>query len=482
MQAEFDLGARDRMLAVQREFSEDLAALSALSAFYAASERVERAEFRAFVADTLARRPSIRALEWEPRLSTDRRAAHEAATRAEGFPDYMIRDLAPSGELVPAATREEYFPVWYVEPFQGNENVMGFDPTSEPRRKAALERARDTGRPVASEPITLVQRTHRTTGMLVYLAVYDEPETPEAVRTTAWRREHLAGMVVMVAGIPAAVEGALARFSRGGLRLELWDATETPARLIYCQPLETGQEVVPEVATETEFTLAERRWRLAATATRGFVAARRGRGPEAGLAVGCALTLLLAAFLANLVGRSQRVERLVAERTASLAAEVAERRRIAEVLSLRDRAIAAAANGIVICDARRPDLPILDVNPAFEAITGYAKADVLGRNCRFLQGEDRDQPALTFVRRALSKGATAASRCATIAPTDASLERPASLPIRDAEGRLTHYVGCRTTSPSGCAPRRRSTKPTAASTACWRRPPRSPSSPPTRAA
>ena len=65
-----------------------------------------------------------------------------------------------------------------------------------------------------------------------------------------------------------------------------------------------------------------------------------------------------------------------------------------EMRRLLDRAVAASSNGIVITDPKRPDDPIVYVNPAFERISGYPADEVLGLNCRFLQGQDRDQPAL----------------------------------------------------------------------------------------
>lgn len=57
----------------------------------------------------------------------------------------------------------------------------------------------------------------------------------------------------------------------------------------------------------------------------------------------------------------------------------------------------------VITDPRRPDNPIVYVNAAFEAITGYAAADALGRNCRFLQGPEREQAAVDDLRAAIER-------------------------------------------------------------------------------
>jgi PAS domain S-box-containing protein len=60
--------------------------------------------------------------------------------------------------------------------------------------------------------------------------------------------------------------------------------------------------------------------------------------------------------------------------------------RVQAQLELKDRALAASAEGITIADARLPDNPLIYANAGFERLTGYSVAEVLGRNCRFLQG------------------------------------------------------------------------------------------------
>lgn len=72
-------------------------------------------------------------------------------------------------------------------------------------------------------------------------------------------------------------------------------------------------------------------------------------------------------------------------------------------LSLFEQAVAAAGSGIIIVDIQAADQPIVYVNPAFEQITGYSAAEALGRNCRFLQAGDRDQPARAAVRAAIAE-------------------------------------------------------------------------------
>ena len=71
-------------------------------------------------------------------------------------------------------------------------------------------------------------------------------------------------------------------------------------------------------------------------------------------------------------------------------------------LRLQARALDASPNGIVICDARLPGLPITYVNEAFEALTGYTADEVIGRSCAILHASDRQQAGLVSLRQALA--------------------------------------------------------------------------------
>ncbi len=84
-----------------------------------------------------------------------------------------------------------------------------------------------------------------------------------------------------------------------------------------------------------------------------------------------------------------------------------ESKRAQEELRLLDRAVTASTNSITVTDPNQPDNPLVYVNPAFERTTGYAAEEVLGRNCRFLQANDRDQPALTELKTAIEGGGIA---------------------------------------------------------------------------
>jgi PAS domain S-box-containing protein len=60
-------------------------------------------------------------------------------------------------------------------------------------------------------------------------------------------------------------------------------------------------------------------------------------------------------------------------------------------------------NGVTLADPDLPDAPIVYANKAFETMTGYSQEEIIGRNCRFLQGQDHDQPARGVLREALER-------------------------------------------------------------------------------
>ena len=114
-------------------------------------------------------------------------------------------------------------------------------------------------------------------------------------------------------------------------------------------------------------------------------------------------------------------------------------------LQLLERGVAATSNGIVITDPTQADNPIIYVNPGFERITGYSCEEAIGKNCRFLQGKDRNQPALEELRRAI-KAEQSCSVTLRNYRKDGSLfwNELTISPVRNTWGKLTHYIGIQT--------------------------------------
>ncbi|MGJ0507285.1 MAG: PAS domain-containing protein [Methylocystis sp.] len=64
----------------------------------------------------------------------------------------------------------------------------------------------------------------------------------------------------------------------------------------------------------------------------------------------------------------------------------------------------SCVNGVTLSDPDIEDSPIVYANKAFENMCGYDQSEIIGRNCRFLQGDDRDQPDLERLRAAIKRG------------------------------------------------------------------------------
>ena len=109
---------------------------------------------------------------------------------------------------------------------------------------------------------------------------------------------------------------------------------------------------------------------------------------------------------------------------------------------LLSEALAACTVGVVMTDARQFDHPIMYVNPAFETLTGYKADEIIGRNCRFLQGSEHDQAGVQEIRQAMAEQRSTTvilrnhRKDGTLFYNELSLS-----PVHDVAGSLTHYLG-----------------------------------------
>ena len=99
-------------------------------------------------------------------------------------------------------------------------------------------------------------------------------------------------------------------------------------------------------------------------------------------------------------------------------------------------------NGITLSDPDQPDNPIIYANKAFELITGYDRKDIIGKNCRFLQGNETEQPEIDLIREALREQKK-------ITVTLRNFRKDGSLfynqftirPLFDPDNNLIYYLG-----------------------------------------
>ena len=122
--------------------------------------------------------------------------------------------------------------------------------------------------------------------------------------------------------------------------------------------------------------------------------------------------------------------------------DISARKRAEAAVRCRDRAIQAVAHGITITDPTLPDNPIVYASPGFTRVTGYPADEVLGRNCRFLQGKDTDPAAVVRVREAIRDGRPATIELLNYRRDGEPFWNEMTVsPVHDDDGRVTNYVG-----------------------------------------
>lgn len=122
--------------------------------------------------------------------------------------------------------------------------------------------------------------------------------------------------------------------------------------------------------------------------------------------------------------------------------DITEQRHAELQLRLLNRAIESSVNAVLIADCGQKDHPIVYANPAFEKITGYSREEVEGRNCRFLQRNDRNQLGLEHIRHALQEQREGHALLRNYRK-DGSLfwNELRVAPVMDHQGRATHFIG-----------------------------------------
>ncbi|SIS41395.1 EAL domain-containing protein [Neptunomonas antarctica] len=125
----------------------------------------------------------------------------------------------------------------------------------------------------------------------------------------------------------------------------------------------------------------------------------------------------------------------------SVITDITQQNIIKNELLIKDRAVRSTEDGVVISSAQG-DWPIIYANPAIEQMTGYCQEELLGRNCRFLQNNDRNQPPLGIIRNALEKGHSCSVELRNYKKNGQLFWVRISIsPVYNDAGVLTHFIG-----------------------------------------
>lgn len=307
-----------------------------------------------------------------------------------------------------------------------------------PLRREAIGRARDTGDIAATAPVGPGSGADSPDTFMVYLPIYRSGVTPASVPE---RRREFQGAIFLTLRPAQLMAGLFDRHRHPGAHIRLhFDgyAQAPPVDTRAIQVYDNEQPTTPDVLrTRVPLTLAGTLWSLEV----GMYDTEQPRLqywlPWAALALGLLLTLL-GTLAIDILRRS----RLLSLQRAS---QDRSRRREAEAaLHLRQRAIEASANAIVIANAREAGYPVEYVNPAFERMTGYSAQEILGKSLRVMHATDTGQKGLEDLQRIL-RDQTGGQVVLRNYRKNGQLywTRLHIAPVRDDAGDITHFVAAK---------------------------------------
>ncbi|MES2127856.1 MAG: CHASE domain-containing protein [Pseudomonadota bacterium] len=324
LQADFDYRARELMNNLALRMTTYTQVLRGVQGLFASSTQVTRREFFDYTAaqELETHFPGVAGIGYIELVTPGSQAAHVAAVRRDGFPDYGIR---------PSGTRPQYAPVTYLEPASAaNRRVLGFDTLADPVRRTALEQARDSGQAAMSGKITLLQdgAGRGPAAFLVVLPVYANGALHVSLEQ---RRAAIRGWVSAPFRVGDLMAG-LGGERSADLSLEVYDGegVSDSTRMLLGNEVDVHARV--SMSTLQRISVAGHRWTVAIGALPSFDARLQTDKPRAILAYGLPasalltiLTWLLArsrAAAAGALGRArllQREQEASQKRLASLA-------------------------------------------------------------------------------------------------------------------------------------------------------------------
>nr|WP_259372058.1 EAL domain-containing protein [Caldimonas mangrovi] len=403
-----------------------------VAAVFHASTEVTRAEFRDHFLSLRVdeRYPALQALQYAPYVAGAGKDTFELRTQAEGLATYRVH---------PAGMREFYVPVLYNEPPQGNEAALGHDTAAGAVRRQAMERARDSGRPAVSAPLTLIQGNPPLRAFVIRAPVYRSARPLESAQA---RRAAYLGQISVVVRSADLMRYALAHqdvrryhvhladtgdaTSLGGLeaKVPLFDATE-----LWREGYIPSSDIRARDQRVQALQAGGRIWEL--TVTRQPLEHHAQPSALAVLGGGLFGTLALWAALRVFAGRYSRAAEL-AQRLSRQARESEARLR---------NVIDSTVDGIVTIDTAGR---MTGVNAAAQRMFGYREDEMIGRNVSMLMPMPDARQHDDYLKRYLDTGRATvfgAGREVTGMRRDGSLF-PIDLGVNEVllDGRR-HFVG-----------------------------------------
>ncbi|MEW6672770.1 MAG: response regulator [Thermodesulfobacteriota bacterium] len=382
--SDFSTNASELFHRMAEEIESTLDINIALQSLFESSQEVNRSEFRRFIKPFLRRHPDIQLVGWAPLVFREQIESYEKGIQANGFAGFKISERKNEGKTERVTERNEYYPVTYVEPYKGNDVLLGFDVGSELPLRAVLEKARDTGEMVIAGRFALGREIGKNTNVILLTPVY---RNYFFTNTIDERRVNLAGFIIFVMDVSRMITHVLSDLRLNDMQYLLYDHT-APAdeRLLYKHGIfPDGNDLLmesPDTAFQNnprfflqKLRVGDREWVMNLKFSGGKLSAMKDWHSWFILLGGLSLTTVLSAFLRNNSIRTRELRAL----NKSLHEENRERNQAEKALRENEekfRALFEQAS-IGVAEVETTTGKFVRINQKYCDIVGYSLAEMM---------------------------------------------------------------------------------------------------------
>ena len=264
--------------------------LLAYTAFYYSSNHVGREEFNTFSKILLENDNAIQAVGWSEVVPLKERDNFEENMRSQGFQNFYFKEVNNKTTTSQAPSRDFYYPVVYIYPFEPNKKALGLNLAANPQRFNAIVQSNLKGKPTATAPLLLVQENQKQLAIIIYSPIYTTLSSQQNDSTTGKTKslKPVRGYLSVVLSVGGILGGIIENFNQLNYAIQVKDISDitqpillnatqherlSPFKPVYQQVVFAGRKLELSFYPTNQFQIAIKDWTSWTILTIGFLIA-----------------------------------------------------------------------------------------------------------------------------------------------------------------------------------------------------------------